>query len=256
MPYLSKRHILGGSRHITPSMPSTPIGSPNSSTHNLALLVCEDNPIAEAMLLKQVEKNINGRADIQGRVSKAPPVKDGKEKSGPENVLVQVVDGFKQARNAIIRRAMEGKRFDGMLTDNQMLDPTHKNLENGAGLKLGGWIDKRWRIKPSASGMYSADDVKEEAESIFSRFWPKKDASQAVSGILGFARNARKIGNRIEVGTLPRSRSVTTLGLSDSMMSEFPSVVQTPASSHSNNPFFPEDVSRTPRPTQTTPRDD
>jgi CheY-like chemotaxis protein len=170
----------------TPSMPPSPSPSEISlarpTSPDLVVLLPEDNPMQQKIMTRQLEKAA---------------------KAKKRTIRIDLAKNFTDARNAIITRAQtRGKKYDALLTDNQMQD-TSGNLKENVGVDLVEWIKKHPRVEPTSRAMYSADNVKEKVRlyNLVHRFFKKTESKEAAERVVGGAIAAKPLGTEIQTAS-------------------------------------------------------
>jgi CheY-like chemotaxis protein len=170
----------------TPSMPPSPSPSEISlarpKSPDLVILLPEDNPMQQKLMTKQLEKAA---------------------KAKKKTIRIDFAKNFTDARNAIIRRAQtRGKKYDALLTDNQMQDTSGKLKEN-VGIDLIEWIKKHPKVEPTSRAMYSADNVREKVRlhNLVHRFFKKTESKEAAERVVGGAIAAKPLGTEIQTAS-------------------------------------------------------
>jgi CheY-like chemotaxis protein len=133
-----------------PSRPSSPsvdrVPTPTSQ---------QPMPSPKKTLLHILLPEDNG---INQKITKRALEKAAKNKGVEVNI--DIVDGFKPARNKILTRAqLDGEVYNAILTDNQMKQPagTGQSTEENAGFRLAAWTKQHPKIAPPEITMYTSD---------------------------------------------------------------------------------------------------
>lgn len=170
----------------TDSMPlesgHSEISQSGSLAKDIFVLVPEDNEVQRKLMKKRLETAA---------------------KAKKKTIHIDFAKNFTEARNFIIQRALlYGKKYDALLTDNQMQD-SDGNLKDNVGIDLLKWIQKHPKLEPISRAMYSADDVKKEAteKNRVHFFFKKTESKAAAERVVGNAVAAKPLGNDVVLDT-------------------------------------------------------